>query len=58
MTRYRLILMPKREARGPWRDTSREAKEDAIAAGLGSRDEHVPERIYLDALAEIETSAD
>lgn len=55
MTEYRLLLLPLRTPQGPWRTSAREAREDAIAQGLGARDEHDPKRIWLHALAEIET---
>lgn len=48
--------MPLRTPKGPWRDTRREALEDALEQGLGSRDEH-SDLIYLDELAEIESEA-
>jgi hypothetical protein len=54
VTRYRLIIMPLRTPKGPWRATRRAALEDAVAQHLGSRDEHDAKRIYLDELAEIE----
>jgi hypothetical protein len=52
---HRLILLPHRLPKGPWRDTALAAREDAVAAGLGTRDEHEPSNIYLDELAGIET---
>lgn len=54
MTRYRLTHLGKPV--GEWRRTAREAREDAIALGMGKRDEHIRERVYLsDPLADIET---
>lgn len=53
MTRYRLTYLG--TPVGEWRATAREAREDAVALKLGSRDEYVSDRIYLDALAGIET---
>ena len=47
--RYRLMVF--RRPAAPWRETIEEAREDAINQGLGARDEHVPERVYLDAAA-------
>jgi hypothetical protein len=51
--RYRLILLPLRTPKAPWRDTYREALQDAVEQGLGSKDEQ-DGHTYLDELAEIE----
>jgi hypothetical protein len=56
--RWRYVIMPLRQTVGPWRDTDKEAKQDAVEAGLARRDEHEPERIYLDELVEIEGERD
>lgn len=53
MTRYRFVLLPKRETVGGWRASAREAREDALAAGLAWHDKD-EDRIYLDELVEIE----
>ncbi|API58074.1 hypothetical protein BSL82_01160 [Tardibacter chloracetimidivorans] len=53
-TRYRLMLF--RRPAGPWRETIEEAREDAIRQGLGAQDEHVPDRVYLDAAAWVKVS--
>lgn len=50
MTR-RFRLMVFRRPAAPWRETIEEARKDAISQGLGARDDHVPERVYLDAAA-------
>jgi hypothetical protein len=52
--RYRLILLPLRTPKGPWRDTYKAALQDAVDQGLGTPDEHEEGRVYLDELAEIE----
>jgi hypothetical protein len=52
MTRYRLTY--RGAPVGEWRQTAREAREDALAAKVGSRDEHIRERVYLEPGAEIE----
>lgn len=54
MTRYRWIIAPTYTRYGPWRDTHEEALDDAIEAGLASRDEHDPDFVYLDELVVIE----
>ena len=54
VTRYRWTIAPTRTRHGPWRETRDEAVQDAIAAGLASRDEHVPEKVFLDELVEVE----
>jgi hypothetical protein len=46
--------MPLRTPKGPWRDTRRQVLQDALEQGLGWRDEHETDRIYLHALAEVE----
>jgi hypothetical protein len=51
---HRLIILPTRTPKAPWRDTRAEALADAIELGLASRDRYVEGRVYLDALAEIE----
>lgn len=52
MTRYRLTY--RNEPRGPWRDTRKEAWQDAVDAGLGAWDEHDTGQVYLEPFVEIE----
>jgi hypothetical protein len=51
---HRWSILPAGLRHGPWRDSRDEAVEDAIAEGLASRDEHVPENVYFDELVVIE----
>lgn len=55
MTEYRLVLLPRRTPKGPWRASAREVWEDAVAQDLGERDAYDPKRIWRHPLAEIET---
>jgi hypothetical protein len=50
MARHRFTTPTKK---GPWRATPREARLDAVAAGLGSVDEHTG-RVYVDEIVEVE----
>lgn len=52
MTRYRLTHFGKPV--GDWRETAKEAREDAVQLKLGGRDEHIPDRIFLEPGVEIE----
>jgi hypothetical protein len=52
--RYRLILLPLRTPKGPWRDTYKAALQDALEQDLAVREEHDGGHVYLHALAEIE----
>lgn len=53
--RHRLIVLPRRAPEAPWRDSRREAVEDALRLGWAERDEHDRDRIWWHALADIET---
>lgn len=57
MLRYRFTTGPTGAKRGPWRDTSREAKEDAVAAGCGELADEAPDGIQLDLMVFIEEGA-
>jgi hypothetical protein len=54
MGRYRWTVAPTHTRRGAWFDTPKEAREDALEAGLAHRDEEHPGPIFLDELVEIE----
>lgn len=56
MTQYRLVILPLRTPKGPWRDSRSEAVDDAIAQGLAERDEHDRQRVWWHPLAELERS--
>lgn len=51
MPRFRWRQGPRH---GRWHPTRREAVEAAVRAGVADRDEHNPDRIWWDVLAEIE----
>jgi hypothetical protein len=53
VSRYRFVPLPLVTVVGPSWDNVRQAREDAVAAGLGSRDEHDGDRISLDESIEI-----
>jgi hypothetical protein len=40
----------------PWRESRNEALDDAVSTGNGSRDEHLPTRVYLGVGAVIESA--
>ena len=54
MTRYRLVALPLREPKGPWRDNRATVVADALAMGFAHRDEMDPSRLRWDPRAEIE----
>jgi hypothetical protein len=54
MSRYRLVTLPLRQPKGPWRDNRATAVADALAAGLARRDDVDPTRLRWDPNAEIE----
>lgn len=53
MPRYRFTTLPTGARKGEWRDTRREAIEDAIEARMAERDEHTGQ-VYMDPLVDIE----
>ncbi|HEX5183566.1 MAG TPA: hypothetical protein VFW19_10500 [Allosphingosinicella sp.] len=55
MTRYRLTYRGKPV--GEWRATAREARADAVPLKLGSLDDHIEGRVYLEPFAEIEADS-
>jgi hypothetical protein len=52
--RFRYVVLPTRVRHGPWREDPKQAREDALEAGLASRDEHDPRTIFLDELVAVE----
>lgn len=52
MPRYRLTYREKPV--GEWRETRLQALADAVDLKLGSRDEHVPDRIYTEPFVGVE----
>lgn len=51
MTRYRLVIFGKP---GEWRYSRVEAEQEAVDAGLASRETWAPHRVYLSAGVAIE----
>jgi len=58
MAKYRFTTVPTGGKKGPWRDTAREAKEDAVAAGCGEIADEAPHGVQLDLMVEIEERAE
>lgn len=54
---YRFTTVPTGAKKGPWRDTVREAKEDAVAAGCAELEDEAPDGIALDVMVAIEEMA-
>jgi hypothetical protein len=56
--KYRFTTVPTGGKKGPWRDSVREAKEDAVAAECGELADDAPDGIRLDLMVEIEEQAE
>lgn len=54
MPRYRFTTLPTGARKGEWRETQRQAMEDAVAAGCGEFDDNAPSGVNLDPTVVLE----